>query len=321
MIFVDGSEIPVLRVGKANIIEQKKIVAEASRQNVEYFVTECMGVQPQLQEILEKKFIKSHVGVITNVREDHLDEMGPTLEQVAVSLSNSVPENGCLFTSEERFFHILEAQAKLRNTVIIKSDAQSINDDDMKGFTYIEHKANVGLALAVSQHFGVSREDALKGMHEAIPDPGALRRFRIEVQGKNIEFVNAFAANDPDSYKVIWEMLKIHREPGKTLIVLVNSRKDRIERAEQLGELIAGDLDADYFVVTGEYTHALVAKAISSGLPHNKIEDLGGRPLEAIFHSIVNLTPEKSMVLGIGNIVGFGEQIVNFFRERGIQLG
>lgn len=321
MIFVDGSEAPVVRVGKANVIEQRKIVRQAVRQNAEYFVTECMGVQPQLQDILENKFIKSHVGVITNVREDHLDEMGPTLDLVAASLSNTIPKNGKLFTAEEKYLPIIEARAKMRNTHVVKTDPAVITDEDMRGFSYIEHKDNVALALAVCESFGVKRADAIRGMQQAIPDPGVLRRFKIDTQGKSIEFVNAFAANDPDSYKVIWDMLKIHREPGKSLIILVNSRKDRIQRAEQLGEMIASEFDADYFVVSGEYTHALVAKAIACGLPHNKIEDLGGRSLESIFNSIVNLTNEKSMVLGIGNIVGFGEEIVNFFMERGTELG
>ncbi|OGC94688.1 MAG: poly-gamma-glutamate synthase PgsB [candidate division Zixibacteria bacterium RBG_16_53_22] len=320
MLFVDGSEVPVLRLGKPNIIEQKKIVAEAARQKAEIFVTECMGVQPRLQEILEDQFIRSQIGVITNVRGDHLDEMGPTMEHVAASLANTIPYEGHLFTAEKTHFDILEARARMRHTTIHQVDGSCIRDGDMRGFAYLEHKDNVAVALAVCQHLGVSREDAFRGMLQANPDPGVLRRFKIETQSKTIEFVNAFAANDPDSYKLIWEMLKIHHEPGKSLIVLVNSRKDRIQRAEQLGEFIASDLDADYFIVSGEYTHALVARAIACGLPHNKISDLGGRPLEAIFNSILNLTLEKSLVLGIGNIVGFGEQIVSYFKERGTEI-
>jgi poly-gamma-glutamate synthase PgsB/CapB len=320
MLFVDGSEAPVVRHGKPNIIEQKRIVSEASKQQAEIFVTECMGVQPRLQEILENQLIRSHVGVITNVRGDHLDEMGPTLECVAASLANTIPLNGHLFTTEERYFDILEARARLRKAVIHKIDSGRITDGEMRGFCYLEHRDNVAIALAVCEHLGVGREEAIVGMQQTNPDPGVLRRFKIETQDKTIEFVNAFAANDPDSYRLIWEMLKIHREPGKTLIVLVNSRKDRIQRAEQLGEFIASELDADYYVISGEYTHALVAKAISSGLPHNKISDLGGRPLEAIFNSILNLTAEKSLVFGIGNIVGFGEEIVSYFRERGTEV-
>jgi poly-gamma-glutamate synthase PgsB/CapB len=320
MIFVDGSERPVLRVGKANIIEQKRIVAAAARLKVDYFVTECMGVQPQLQYLLENKFIKSHVGVITNVRGDHLDEMGPTLACVAASLSNSIPKNGHLFTSEEQFLDIIQARAKLRNTQVHKVDSCTIDDIDMRGFTYLEHKDNVALALAVCEHFGVKKEDAIRGMQQALADPGVLRRYQIETQCKTIEFVNAFAANDPDSYKIIWDMLRIHREPGKKLLVVLNVRKDRIQRSEQMGEFIASELDADYFLITGEYTRLVVNKAIACGLPHNKIEDLGGHSLESIFHAIVSLTEEKSLVFGIGNIVGFGEQIANYFVEKGIEI-
>jgi gamma-polyglutamate synthase len=321
MIFVDGSEIPVLRVGKANIIEQKRIVARAGREDAEYFVTECMGVQPPLQTILEKKFIKSHVGVITNARGDHLDEMGPTLACVAASLCNSIPTNGHLFTAEETYLDIIQARAAMLNTQVHKSDPKSISDSDMRGFTYLEHKDNVALALSVCQHLGVSKENALRGMQQANADPGVLRRYKIETNGKSIEFVNAFAANDPDSYKIIWDMLRIHREPDKILIVLLNSRKDRIQRSEQMGEFIATELDADHFVITGELTHALVARSISCGLPHDKIDDLGSKSLETIFNRIVSLTEKKSLVFGIGNVVGFGEEIVNHFVEKGIEIG
>lgn len=320
MIFVDGSEVPVLRVGKPNIIEQTRIVAQAARQGADYFVTECMGVQPHLQHILENQFIRAHVGVITNARADHLDEMGPTVECVAASLANTTPRNGVMFTAEDKHFDILAYRAGLLNTKIFKADPNCIADAEMRGFSYLEHKDNVALALSVCEHFGVRRDLAIKGMQDGPPDPGVLRRYKIETQGKLLEFVNAFAANDPDSFKIIWDMLKVHREPGKTLIVLVNSRKDRVQRAEQLGEFIASQLDADYYVISGEYTNALVARAIACGLPHNRIENLGGRPTEAIFNSIVRLTAEKSLIYGIGNIVGFGEQIVNIFKERGTEI-
>ena len=61
MLFVDGNEAPVLRVGKPNIIEQVKIVEKAAKQQPDFFVTECMGLQPHLQHLLEKQFIKSHI--------------------------------------------------------------------------------------------------------------------------------------------------------------------------------------------------------------------------------------------------------------------
>jgi len=320
MLFVNGNEVPVHRVGKPNIIEQIRIVTRAAQQKPDIFVTECMGIQPHLQQLLENQFIRSTIGVITNVRPDHLDMMGPSLFEVANSLSTTIPRDGHLFTSENKYYGIFEQRAVVMNTEIHRSNSDEITDTDMKGFSYLEQRDNVALALAVCRHFGIDRDKAVRGMQEIKPDPGVLRRYQLYVHDKSIEFVNAFAANDPESFLMIWEMLKIHHEPGKTLIVLVNSRKDRIQRAEQLGEFIASHLDADYFVITGEYTRPLVAKAISSGLPHNKIEDLGGRSLDVIFNTLVSLSSEKALIFGIGNIVGLGEQIVNHFRERGREL-
>lgn len=320
MLFVDGSEVPVLRVGRPNIIEQTRIVARAARQEPDYFVTECMGVQPHLQGLLERQFIRSNIGVITNVRADHLDNMGPTLREVAHSLSNTIPPNGPLFTAEATYLDIISERATSVGAEVIAVSGAEITDEEMRGFSYLAHKENVAIALAVVQHLGVDREKALKSMHDAVPDPGVVRRYEIEIHEKRIEFVSAFAANDPDSLLAIWDLLKIHQEPGKTLIVLVNSRKDRIQRAEQFGEFITSHLDADYYVVTGEYTRPLVARAIACGMPHNKIEDLGGRSLEAIFNSIVSLASEKTLVFGIGNMVGFGEEIVEYFTERGKEI-
>lgn len=320
MIYVNNEEVAVLRVGKPNIIEQVRIVAKAAHQGAEYFVTECMGVQPHLQILLERQFIKSHLGVITNVRADHLDSMGPGLEDVALALSGTIPRNGHVFTAENEYYNLLAHRAWEEGAVIHRVVGDEVADSEMRRFSYLEHKDNVAIALAVCDHLGVDRQRALEGMYSVQPDPGVLRRYAIKAHDKVIEFVNAFAANDPDSYLKIWELLKIHHEPGKILIVLVNSRKDRIQRAEQLGEYIASHFDADFYVVTGNYTRPLVAKAIACGMPHNKIEDLGGRSLEAIFNSVVSLAGEKTLVFGMGNIVGFGEEISRFFMERGEEI-
>lgn len=320
MLFVNGNEVPVHRVGKPNIIEQVRIVGKAAGQKPDFFVTECMGVQPHLQELLESQLIRSHVGAITNVRPDHLDVMGPSLFEVAHSISTTIPRKGHLFITENRYHDIFNDRARILKTEVHPVEDNGIPDSDMRGFSYLEHKENVALALAVCQHFGVSREEAIKGMYKIEPDPGVVRRYHLMVHGKSIEFVNAFAANDPESFLKIWDLLKIHHEPDKTLMVMVNSRKDRIQRAEQLGEFIATELDADYFVIVGEYTKPLVAKAIASGLPHNKIEDLGGRSQEVIFNTLVSLASDKALVFGIGNIVGFGEKIVEYFKDRGREL-
>lgn len=307
IIFEDWHEVPITRAGKANIIEQVMVFRRAASLGMQGIVVECMAVQPALQLLAETKMVRATVGVLTNVRADHLDEMGPTLETVAKSLCSTIPRNGIMFTSEQKYLPIIQEQGKKLNCQIVPVSSEGITDQMMSGFTYLEHKDNVALALAVCAHLGVEKEKALEGMHKCNPDPGVLRIFEIDYYQKKIEFVNAFAANDPDSYEIIWELLKSYLSPEKKLIVLVNGRDDRIQRSEQLGELIA-KLEADHFVLVGKYTNALANKAVSLGVSHHKIVDLGGYPVDEVFEQILSLTASESVVVGIGNIVGLGKR-------------
>lgn len=316
-IDVDGFEQPIRRAGSANVIEQLGIAREAVEAKAEFFVVECMALIPGLQLMTERQMIKSKAGVITNIREDHLDVMGPIVENVAESICNTIPKNSIIFTAERRFIDLIRQRAALLGTKVVQADPDTVSADDMTGFSYLEHRDNVALALAVCAHFGVDRQPALNGMYTINPDPGVLHKYKLTYQGHSIEFINAFAANDPDSYKTIWEMLNLHRGNNKKLVVLVNSRRDRIQRAEQLGEFIAKELDADFFVISGQATRPLVNKALKNGLPSNRMQDLGGRSAYDVYEYIINTADRDTIVVGIGNIVGLGEEIVRYFINKG----
>ncbi len=106
MIFPDGSEYPVFRPTRSNIIEQLRIVRAAAEAGAEALVIECMALQPMLQSLCELKIVQSTHGVITNVRPDHLEVMGPTVPDVARALAGTVPQGGKLFTAERKYrFH------------------------------------------------------------------------------------------------------------------------------------------------------------------------------------------------------------------------
>ena len=316
IILPDGSEKPIHRAGKANIIEQLMVFRQAVDQSAEAIVMECMAVQPPLQLLAEHKMVKSSVGVLTNARADHLDEMGPTVEAVARSLCSTLPHNGTAFTSERVQLPVIEEQGRKVNCKVVPVAPQEVSDEMMTGFPYLEHKDNVALALAVCRHLGVGEKTALAGMHAAAPDPGVLRVFRVAEPGKEVEFVNAFAANDPDSYAIIWELIAPFRAPGKKLIVLVNARADRIQRSEQMGEFIAAR-EADHYVIAGMHTGALANKAIAAGLAADRVVDMRNSRAEEIFEQVLSLTASRSLVIGIGNIVGLGEKIVAHFANRG----
>ena len=319
VILEDGSETQIYRPGSANIIEQLKFVSKARSRSAQAIVIECMALQPVLQWLTEHKMIRSQVGVITNVRSDHLDVMGETHLEVSHSLSNTIPSESKFFTAETKaeVLNQFDRVCQKQNTKMIVSDENEISWEKMRGFSYIEHRENVAVALKVCQDSGIAPDVALAGMVQAIPDPGVLRIYEIKFFNKDIQFVNAFAANDPDSTVMIWERLSQMQEPGCKKIVLVNSRGDRIQRSQQLGVLIAKQLAADAYILAGEFTKIIEDEAIRLGLDEEKIENMGGDSVANIFEMVLDYTSERSMVFGIGNIGGIGQQIVDFFKHRG----
>lgn len=315
-IHPDGTEEPISRPGPPNIREQLGIVRRARREGARALVLECMAIRPDLQWLCEHKIAKATVGVITNARPDHLDVMGPTVDDVAVALAGTVPDGGDLFTAEHErlgtFSRVAETRGTRVHEVLPETADQSLTD----GFRYVEHLENVVLALAVCEHLGVPTEVAVQGMREATPDPGALFVHRVREQGKEIEFVSAFAANDRESTVAIWNALNPHADPDRTVIVITSMRADRPDRALQFGEIIAADLPADHYILTGGMTHPVKSIAVNRGLASEKIHDLGGKSAEEVFRKVVELTSGRALVVGVGNIGGAGGQILSLFRER-----
>ena len=104
VIGFDGIDRSVHRLRSASISEQIKVLDSFSRQKPDAVVLECMAVQPEYQWICEQQMVRATLGVITNVRPDHLAEMGPSLKNVALSMSNTIPQNSKVVLGEDNFF-------------------------------------------------------------------------------------------------------------------------------------------------------------------------------------------------------------------------
>lgn len=323
LILENGCEVGIFRKAGANIIEQLSIINYASERNAQAIVMECMAVQPQYQWITETKMFHSTIAVITNVRLDHIDVMGYTLPEIAKALGNTIPKKQNLFTSEKILFSDLKKISDQRNTRIHLADEDSVTEDEMKGFAYIEHKENVALALAVSNHLGIDRKIALSGMYKAIPDAGALKLSRVNVFQKKINFFNAFAANDPQSSLMIWEKIKQEIGFRGVKIILLNTRQDRLDRAKQLTGMIGSELidQFDYLMLIGQSAEVVEELAISNGVKRNKIINLGWTEPEAVFEAILAYTIDQSTIVAIGNMGGMGGQVADYFENRRVVYG
>jgi poly-gamma-glutamate synthase PgsB/CapB len=320
-VLPNGREVPVYRPGGANIIEQKQAVAMAAAQRAEALVVECMALQPQLQWLSESKLVRATHGVITNARPDHLDVMGPNEEDVAHALAATVPVGGVFFTAERTHRAFFQQVCEDRGTKFRGSEEISapVTDEDLEGFSYLEHKENVELALSVCEELGIDKETALRGMWRAKPDPGAMTEADVEFFGRRIVFVNGFAANDPISTQYIWEQsLRRHRELDRRIAVF-NCRSDRADRSEQLAESYSRWTQADEVVLLGTGQYIFARAAVKSGLDPTRLVFVDRTHPGDIFEILLGLAGPSALVMGLGNIAGPGLALAEYFANRGVE--
>ncbi|MFP5328028.1 MAG: poly-gamma-glutamate synthase PgsB [Acidimicrobiia bacterium] len=316
-IWPDATEEPVYRkFGIANVVEQIGIVRRAVSEEPHALVMECMAVMPPLQEINQQKLVRSTIGVLCNVREDHLAEMGPTLEDVARSLSRSMPVGGVCVTAESVWWDVLQEEADKRSCRLVFADPESVADEEMDRFKYFTFKENVAISLAVAAEVGVSRADALSGMWEAPPDPGVLSVEEYTVGDKRLRLANIFAANDPNSTVMNFQRLLDADAIRPPVFTVINCRPDRVERNGQMGVIVPDLLTEKLFVIGHPSRSAISAVPASWG---GKVIDLGGldRDADETFRAIISEVDREASLVAIGNIHGQGEQLLHHLETMG----
>ncbi len=274
-----GDETPIFRRGAATINEQIDVVAEHVDEDVEALVIECMAVRPLYQQYSQDYIVRSDITIITNVREDHQEEMGETLEQIADSLSLTIPHNGILITAEDRphLRERLRRRAAERGSRFVYADPESVDDEDMRGFDYLQFKSNVATGLAVARLLGIRRQVAVEGMWKSVPDIGVVRLRSYDIKGKRVLWVPLFAANDRESVVLTFETLQAQFPPGATVIGILNNRRDRGRRAELFATMVPTDLSSylDHVVTFGAYEEQVSRKMIELGYPAERVHLLG----------------------------------------------
>lgn len=319
LILPDGSERPIARKGRPNISEQVRTMKEAARLGAEALVVECMAVNPHYQRICEDRMVRSTLGVITNVREDHQDIMGETAEEIAEALCNTIPRGGIVVTGAKRCLETLrEKAAKKGATVLFAEDG--VPEGTVERFSYVEFEENVAVALKVCEVLGVGREAGLEAMTRVRPDPGALIRFRARLNGKGVIFVNAFAANDPESSLRVLERIGAFSHSSGPLLLVINCRGDRIQRSAQWGRFLRETPAFHRAILMGESTAAVVLALGRENLAKGKVIDRGGCPLGEVLEEIARQARSGALVVGLGNIVGLGSQLVKHMEAGGESL-
>jgi poly-gamma-glutamate synthase PgsB/CapB len=315
IILENGSEIPIQRPRGPNIREQVKICKFAAKRSTDALVLECMAVMPEYQWISEHKIVRSDIGVITNIRLDHLDVMGPGIKNVTYSICNTVPTKSISYTSEKKLFPYMKKIADKKHTKLYLSNPEDVEDEVLDQFSHIEHKDNISLALDVCKACGVERDIALEGMKKAKPDIGATTFYHIHDEERDVYFAHSFAANDPESTEYVIKSVKNLHPDIEFCGFILNTRADRMFRSKQLVKMFQ-EMNFDGLYLIGQETATVYAYAQSNKLPMAKVHNFGWVTGEHFMKKLGKIGTNNILLIGIGNIGGNGGLIVNYFKEK-----
>ncbi len=246
---------------KATIWEQANVIEIATQLDVDVFLWECMGLTPAYVAILQQQWMRDDIATITNTYPDHEDIQGPAGINIPQVMTNFIPRNATLITSEEQMLPILEDGARDHNTVLHSVgwlEAGLLTSDVLDRFPYAEHPHNIALVTRLAEELGIDADFAVKEMADrVVPDLGVLKALPIaRARGRRLEFVNGMSANERFGCLSNWERMGFSRqdpsaEPGTWLMTVVNNRADRVSRSKVFASILVNDIGADCHFIIG----------------------------------------------------------------------
>ena len=315
LLFPDGSEKPVRRFGPANVREQRNLLLycaylagrtfkEKKKQSA--LVFECNAIQEELQQI-SMKWLKPDITIVTNVREDHVRELGNS-KQTALSFASAVPEKSVLITAESVYNYIWETAEKQKKLTLLFFDSCET------GKTGLE--ANTACALKAAEYLGIDKLKAEESIRKYTPDAGEFRIYSWETSNCSVYFADARAANDIESTKNLSspfiENIKTGAEVKRILLLI--SREDRPDRTHQFMEYIL-DINRnsyfDQYLCLGYSPLKFGRKLKKAGINHKKLGYI--TELDNILEDI---SEKMVYILAVGNFCGPGNQITDWLEAR-----
>ncbi|UCC40118.1 MAG: poly-gamma-glutamate synthase PgsB [Candidatus Aminicenantes bacterium] len=322
IIFPDGEEEEIVRRGLPSILEGKKILKQGAELHVQALVSEIMSIHPEVSFAESVQMMSPQILVITNVRLDHLAEMGSSKEEIARSLAASIPERSTVFIPEAEFFRVFEEKAKAANSRLIQVPENSLQEYFQSGkkLPSFEFQENISLSLAVIEFLGIDRGVALQGMAKAQPDFGRPRTWSADRGSPPYRwhFVSVFAANDPESTRFVLDSVQEKMPLNKDKMVgLLNLRRDRGDRTLQwfkaLKEGAFPEFQRLFFI--GDHTHALKRRLKLRS--NAELFVLKEKSPERVMEKISGIVKGEAVLVGMGNMGGIGREIVDYWERVG----
>ena len=320
--FPDGLEEEVKRRGLPSVLEQKTILRLGESLNIDVLVSEMMSIRPEAGHVESVQILKPQILVVTNVRLDHLAEMGSSKEQIARSFAASIPEGGTVFVPQDEFLPVYRRVAeKMRAEVIPVSEdfLQGTSPRAQENFS-LDWAENRRLAVAVADFLKLDRNVSLQGIKKAQPDFGSFKVWRIEwgAPPRHHQCMNCFAVNDPESTRrVLSELGRKEKFKEKKWIGLLSLRKDRGDRTLQWLEALKEKRFPEFRKIYLVGLHARAFKRRLGDSGSISCDVLRRSQPEKLISQIFQREQEECVLVGLGNVGGIGRQLLEYWEKVG----
>jgi gamma-polyglutamate synthase len=303
----DNNLHEIKRRGGARITEQFKIMHRAAFLNSDALVLECMSINPELQKVESKAFSPQYY-VITNIRQDHLEEMGEAEGDWVDAICSAIPQNCTVLTSEKKHLNKIIDYAEGKGSRVISTDSVKLDCKLHDGV----NKDNMKLAKLYAELEGLAFEKFPKDLETATENDA---EFNFQIKENKVKFYNAFAINDVPSAQSFLSSIRIKENTREELIIIFNSRADRPYRSLQFAKWIAGIKNCTKIIVTGNHALRTRKELLKCGVAKNKISFQKFSNLKQAIGGLKGIINEPSTIVGIGNIKQQGFYIIDAIKQ------
>lgn len=325
LILPDGSEREIVRTGPASIREQVRLVAFAAAAGADVLVAEMMSIGGECLAAESRRILRPGTLAMTNVRLDHLEEMGRDKSAVARTLAAAVPERAEVFVPEEEIRPSFEeAAARLGSKVVrVARPSPGTAAGPGRDLPFGEFEPNRRLARAVLEHLGVDDPTIEKAFAAAAPDAGSLRIWRAGFgrPPREAACVSLFAANEPESSAAgLLEVKRAVPFSGRPLVGILSLREDRGDRTLQWVRAAREGFFRGFasVVLVGPPASAALRKIMRRAGPcgpaYSVVE---WRSPEDLMGRVTTAAAGRPVVVGFGNFVGPGDDLVRYWDRIG----
>lgn len=307
-IDTNGAASIIKRRGTPRVQEQFRLISRVVHSGAGAMVLECMSINPEYQQ-LESRFFQPHIYIITNIRDDHQEELGGHQKQQIDAICSAIPPRTQVICLDGIYRNAVEKAVKKQGGTLTVVNPENIMPG--KPGVFVE---NIGLALSACVAAGMEYAQALHAILDEA-NRSELLAWKIPNSAKNLHFVNGFSVNDIQSAETFLRDWRQHLSSLTDVYVLFNTRADRPLRSRTFAHWLAERNELAGVMVTGNHKKAMQHILRKSGMEPEQIQVLSNNYCKNIVTCLERICPPNSLILGLGNIGGLGFEMVHSLKK------